>query len=86
MPQELRDTLMPGLSTAEELCDVDYISTSIQSQSGRKISMHISEPLFRENYPVLDTPYATEYRPAKHAKKVHESIFFPVRHVTAKCV
>lgn len=69
MSSELRDTLMPGLEAAEEYSgSIDYISTSMRSQAGRKISLHISEPLFRAEYPRLDKPYATEYRPGQHAK------------------
>lgn len=30
--------------------------------------MHFGEPTFRESYPVVDKPYATEYRPGMHAK------------------
>lgn len=65
---ELRETLMPGLAAVERQRSVDYISTSIISQSGRKISMHMSEPDFRDTHPLTDKPYATEYRPGIHAK------------------
>lgn len=59
---------MPGLIAVRGIRAIDYISTSIRSQDGRKISMHISEPDFRETHPIVDKPYATEYRPGMHAK------------------
>ena len=68
MSPELHETLMPGILAARALHRIDYTSTSIRSQAGRKISMHISEPDFRETYPILNKPYATEYRPGIHAK------------------
>lgn len=77
MPEDLRDTLMPGLFAAQALGNIDYISTSIRSQRGRKMSLHISEPAFRVNYPQLDRPYATEYRPAVHAKQGERAYFLP---------
>lgn len=72
---ELRSTLMPGIDAALEMRDIDYISTSVRSQDGRKISMHVSEPEFRANHPVLDKPYATEYRPGIHAKSSARKYF-----------
>lgn len=77
MPADIRDTLIPGFLAAKSLRAIDYVSTSIQSQKGRKISMHISEPDFRETYPRIDKPYATEYRPAKHAKSGDRKYFLP---------
>lgn len=65
---ELRETLMPGLIAIQGLRSIDYTSTSIRSQDGRKISMHISDPDFRETHPLTDKPFATEYRPGIHAK------------------
>lgn len=77
MSPELRDTLMPGLIAIQGLHAIDYISTSIQSQNGRKISMHISEPDFRETYPSIDKPFATEFRPGRHAKVGDRKYFLP---------
>ncbi len=68
IPSELRDTLMPGLTAARALRTIDYASTSVRSQYGRKISMHISAPDFRDTHPNINKPYATEYRPDTHAK------------------
>jgi hypothetical protein len=73
---DLRDTLMPGLITADKMANIDYVSTSFQSQGGRKISLHMSEPSFRENSP-NGTPFATEYRPARHAKSTDRKYFLP---------
>ena len=47
---------------------VDYYSTSLVSQSKRKLSLHLSEPVFRDSLPKVDEPFATEYRPGRHAK------------------
>jgi hypothetical protein len=73
---DLRDTLMPGLITAYETANIDYVSTSFLSQGGRKISLHMSEPSFRESSP-SSHPFATEYRPARHAKKNDRKYFLP---------
>lgn len=77
MSPELHETLMPGLLAIKALHRVDYTSTSIRSQHGRKISMHISEPDFRETYPHINRPYATEYRPGIHAKSGPRKYFLP---------
>ena len=37
--------------------------------------MHISEPDFRKEHPMVDKPYATEYRPGMHAKVGPRSYF-----------
>jgi len=68
MAPDLRDTLIPGFIAVRGLQTIDYVSTSMQSQNGRKISLHLSEPDFRDTHPAIDKPYATEYRPGKHAK------------------
>ena len=65
---ELRDTIMLGLAAAEQQRAIDYVSTVVYGQDGRKISMHMSEPSFREAHPAINKPYATEYRPGIHAK------------------
>lgn len=75
MSAELRDTLMPGLPGVQSLRSIDYVSTSVRSQDGRKISMHISEPAFRETQPLVDKPFATEYRPGQHAKDTPRTYF-----------
>jgi len=75
MPADLRDTLMPGYTAIRGLRMIDYVSTSVRSQDGRKISMHISEPDFRETHPILEKPFATEYRPGIHAKSGPRSYF-----------
>jgi len=76
MPVEIRDTLMPRLATATAIDYVDYVSTSDASQSGRKISLHISSPEFRSTY-ATGNPIATEYRPARHEKNGDRSYFLP---------
>lgn len=68
LPLDVRDTIMPGLGRASETDRVDYVSTSMRSQNGRKLSLHISEPQFRHDYPTIERPFATEYRPALHKK------------------
>lgn len=77
IPEDLRDVLAPGLfrGGVREHGSIDYVSTSVKSQTGRKISMHISEPSFRENHPLLDQPYAVEYRPGIHAKSGPRNYF-----------
>lgn len=75
MPADLRDTLMPGYTAVRSLRRIDYVSTSVRSQEGRKISMHLSEPDFRDTYPVLEAPFATEYRPGIHAKSGSRNYF-----------
>ena len=71
MPPILRDTLMPGAAVST----ADYVSTSVRSQDGRKLSLHISESKFRGSYPDRNKPYATEYRSGNHAKKRDQSYF-----------
>ncbi len=68
IPVSLRDTLFPGLDAAETKYKIDYTSTSIYSQGGRKLSLHISRLHFRDSHPDIEKPYATEYRPGMHAK------------------
>ncbi len=75
MPADLRDTLMPGYTAIHGLRAIDYVSTSVRSQEGRKISMHISEPEFRETHPIIEKPFATEYRPGIHAKSGPRNYF-----------
>lgn len=72
---ELRESLMPGFNTTKQLHAVDYTSTSVRSQAGRTISMHMSAPNFRETFPVVNKPYATEYRPGIHAKAIPRKYF-----------
>lgn len=48
---------------------IDYVSASMVSQNGRKMSFHLEKPELRENYPNVNAPIACEYRPASHAKK-----------------
>lgn len=74
---DLRDFLMPGLIAARGLHQVDYVSTAIRSQHGRKVSLHMSEPSFRENYPTTEKPFATEFRPSRHAKSGDRKYFLP---------
>lgn len=75
MPADLHDTLMPGLAAAQGLQKIDYVSTSLRSQQGRKISLHVSEPDFRDAQPQTGTPFATEYRPGVHAKSGPRNYF-----------
>lgn len=75
MPPDLLDTLMPGYTAINGLRAIDYVSTSVRSQEGRKISMHISEPEFRETHPIIEKPFATEYRPSIHAKSGPRNYF-----------
>ena len=78
MDPELRDTLIPGVLAAKSLGRrIDYISTSVLGQSGRKLSLHISEDSFRESYPVLDKPFASEFRSGQHAKSGPRAYFLP---------
>lgn len=72
---ELHEALMPGLDAAQLVRPIDYTSTSVRSQAGRKVSMHISEPDFRYAYPILHAPFATEYRPGMHAKNGPRNYF-----------
>ncbi len=74
---DLRDFLMPGLVAARGIHRVDYVSTAIRSQHGRKVSLHMSEPSFRENYPTTEKPFATEFRPGRHAKSGDRKYFLP---------
>jgi len=74
---DLRDSLMPGLVAARGIHRIDYVSTAIRSQHGRKVSLHMSEPAFRENYPTTEKPYATEFRPSRHAKTGDRKYFLP---------
>lgn len=73
----LRDTLMPGLLSVTALRNIHYVSTSYKSQENRKVSLHFSEPSFRENHPNVDLPFATEFRPARHAKLGDRKYFLP---------
>jgi hypothetical protein len=57
--------------------EIDYISTGIISENGRKISIHASLPAFRETYPTKDRPYAVEYRPQNNAKSGARRYFLP---------
>lgn len=77
IPQDLRETLMPGFTAADESHQIDYVSTSMMSQDGRKMSLHVSDPVFRDAQPSLGKPYSSEYRPGMHAKKGPRKYFLP---------
>lgn len=73
---KLIDTLIPNICSVSEYRNVDYYSTSIVSQNGRKLSLHISEPDFRDNHPA-NIPYSTEYRTDRHSKQGDRKYFLP---------
>lgn len=75
LPADVRRKLLPGAAAVRSLIGIDYISTGLIGQYGRKMSIHLSQPEFRSHAPGEHGPFAQEYRPGTHAKKGRRHYF-----------
>lgn len=72
IPRDIKDSFLPNISE-DTLSHIDYASISHRASNGRKISMHVENPDFRESTP--SKPYAVEFRTTQFVKSDQPSAY-----------